>query len=137
MDQLHHDQRQCHDIISLKSSQLALTLQRLKDASLEVIWRLTAASEYRDNETGQHIRRMSHYAAAMAKKMGLKKKTIDTLLYAAPMHDIGKIGIPDAILLKPGPLDEDEWVVMKSHTIMGANILSGSTGNTVVSGSCR
>jgi putative two-component system response regulator len=127
LDQLHHDQRQCHDIISLKTSQLALTLQRLKDASLEVIWRLTAASEYRDNETGQHIKRMSHYAAAMAQKMGLKKKTIDTLLYAAPMHDIGKIGIPDAILLKPGPLDEDEWVVMKSHATMGANILSGST----------
>jgi putative two-component system response regulator len=127
LDQLHDDQLQCHDIISLKSSQLALALQRLKDASLEVIWRLTAASEYRDNETGQHIKRMSHYAAAMAQKMGLKKKAIDTLLYAAPMHDIGKIGIPDAILLKPGPLDEDEWTVMKSHTTMGADILSGST----------
>ena len=126
LDQLHDDQTQCHNIISLKSSQLALALQRLKGASLEVIWRLTAASEYRDNETGEHIKRMSHYSAAIAEKMGLKKKTIETLLYAAPMHDIGKIGIPDAILLKSGPLSEEEWTVMKTHTTMGADILNGS-----------
>lgn len=126
LDQLHDDQSQCHSIISLKSSQLALALQRLKDASMEVIWRLTAASEYRDNETGEHIKRMSHYSAAIAQKMRLKKKTIDTLHYAAPMHDIGKIGIPDTILLKPGPLNEEEWRIMQSHTTMGADILSGS-----------
>jgi putative two-component system response regulator len=126
LDQLYDHQLQCHDIVSLKSSQLALALQKLKNASLEVIWRLTAASEYRDNETGEHIKRMSHYSAAIAQKMGLKKTTIETLLYAAPMHDIGKIGIPDAILLKPGPLTEPEWVIMKTHTTMGADILSGS-----------
>jgi putative two-component system response regulator len=76
LDQLHDDQMACHDVISLKSSQLALALRRLKDASREVIWRLTAASEYRDNETGEHIKRMSHYAAAIAQKIGLKKKTV-------------------------------------------------------------
>ena len=126
IDDLHDAQLECHDIISLKSSQLALALERLKDASLEIIWRLTAASEYRDNETGAHIKRMSHYAAAIARKMGLKKKVVDTLLYAAPMHDIGKIGIPDNILLKPGPLDAEEWKVMKTHTTIGADILEGS-----------
>ncbi len=127
LDQLHDEQVSCNNLISLKSSQLALALKRLKDASLEVIWRLTAASEYRDNETGSHIKRMSHYAAAIARRMGLKPKTVDTLLYAAPMHDIGKIGIPDSILLKTGALDRDEWTIMKRHTTIGANILKGST----------
>lgn len=83
---------------------------------MEIIWRLPAASEHRDNETGEHIQRMSHYAAAIARQMGLKSKTVETLLYAAPMHDIGKIGIPDGILLKPGRLDKQEWEIMKSHT---------------------
>ena len=103
-----------------------LRTQQLKDASLEVIWRLTAASEYRDNETGAHIKRMSHYSAAIAQKMGLRKKTVETILYSAPMHDIGKIGIPDGILLKAGKLDAEEWRIMKGHTIIGANILKGS-----------
>ncbi|MEJ2040195.1 MAG: two-component system response regulator [Desulfosarcinaceae bacterium] len=105
---------------------VALRTDQLKDASLEVIWRLTAASEYRDNETGAHIQRMSHYSAAIARKMGLAPKTVETILYAAPMHDIGKIGIPDRILLKPGKLDAAEWEIMKDHTIIGANILKGS-----------
>jgi putative two-component system response regulator len=105
---------------------VALRTLQLKDASLEVIWRLTAASEYRDNETGAHIKRMSHYSAAMARHLGLANKTVDTILYGAPMHDIGKIGIPDRILLKPGKLDDAEWAIMKQHPLMGANILEGS-----------
>ncbi len=126
LDEMHTEKRVCDDIITMKSAQLAKANQQLKDASLEVIWRLTAASECRDNETGQHIKRMSNYSAAIARKIGLKKKTVETLLYAAPMHDIGKIGIPDAILLKSGPLNEDEWTIMKTHTTIGASILSGS-----------
>jgi putative two-component system response regulator len=105
---------------------VALRTGQLKEASLEVIWRLTAASEYRDNETGAHIKRMSHYSAAIAKKMGLAKKAIETILYSAPMHDIGKIGVPDRILLKPDKLNAVEWEIMKKHTLMGANILKGS-----------
>jgi putative two-component system response regulator len=69
---------------------------------------------------------MSHYSAAIAQKMGLRKKTVETILYSAPMHDIGKIGIPDGILLKAGKLDAEEWRIMKGHTIIGANILKGS-----------
>ena len=103
-----------------------LRTQQLKNASLEVIWRLTAASEYRDNETGAHIKRMSHYSAAIAREMGLRKKTVETILYSAPMHDIGKIGIPDGILLKAGKLNDEEWRIMKGHTIIGASILKGS-----------
>jgi putative two-component system response regulator len=134
LDQLHTDHLDCQDMVSLKSGQLTIALNRLKEASLEVIWRLTAASEHRDNETGEHIKRMSHFAAAIARKMRLKKKTVDTLLYAAPMHDIGKIGIPDGILLKPGKLDEKEWEIMKSHTTIGADILAGSNIDLVKMG---
>jgi putative two-component system response regulator len=126
LDQLHSDKLASQDIISLKSGQLAIALNRLKETSLEVIWRLTAASEYRDNETGEHIKRMSYYAAAIAQKMGLKNKTVETLLYAACMHDVGKIGIPDCIMLKQGKLDEKEWEIMKRHTTIGADILAGS-----------
>ncbi len=111
--------------VSLERKVARRTAQ-LKDASLEVIWRLTTASEYRDNETGAHIRRMSHYSAAISQKMGLSPKSVEMILYAAPMHDIGKIGIPDEILLKPGKLEAKEWELMKTHTLIGANILKGS-----------
>jgi putative two-component system response regulator len=70
---------------------------------------------------------MSHYATATARQMGLKSKPVETLLYAAPMHDIGKIGIPDGILLKPDKLDGREWEIMKGHTTIGAGILAGSS----------
>ena len=105
---------------------VALRTIQLKDASLEIIWRLTAASEYRDNETGAHIKRMSHYTACIARSMGLPPKIIETLLYGAPMHDIGKIGIPDSILRKPGKLSPQEWEIMRQHPTIGANILHGS-----------
>jgi putative two-component system response regulator len=118
-DQLNDYRKSLEKTVDLRTTQL-------KDASLEVIWRLTAASECRDNETGTHIKRMSHYSAAIARKMGLAQKTVETILYSAPMHDIGKIGIPDHILLKPDKLAPEEWQVMKSHTIIGANILKGS-----------
>jgi putative two-component system response regulator len=113
---------------------VALRTAQLKDASMETIWRLTAASEHRDNETGEHIKRMSHYAAAIARQMGLNNKAVETLLYAAPMHDIGKIGIPDGILLKPDKLDGREWEIMKSHTTIGAEILAGSNVDMVKMG---
>lgn len=105
---------------------VALRTAQLKDASLEVILRLAAASEYRDNETGAHLKRMSNYTAAIARKMNLPAKAVETILYAAPMHDIGKIGIPDRILLKPDKLSIQEWEIMKMHPIIGANILKGS-----------
>lgn len=110
---------------SLERTVASRTLQ-LKDASLEIIWRLTAAAEYRDNETGAHIKRMSHYTARIAQRMGLPAKSVEALLYGAPMHDIGKIGIPDTILLKPDKLTPQEWEIMRQHPTIGANILHGS-----------
>lgn len=92
---------------------------------LEVVRRLGRAAEYRDNETGLHIVRMSKISMLLGKATGMSNYQSDLLLNASPMHDIGKIGIPDNILLKPGKFDQDEWEIMKTHTIIGANILKG------------
>lgn len=99
--------------------------QELHDTRLQVVRRLGMAAEYRDNETGLHIIRMSKMAVVIAKAAGMDDEGCDLLLNAAPMHDIGKIGIPDNILLKPGKFEAHEWVVMQSHVNIGANILSG------------
>ncbi|MFH1138948.1 MAG: HD domain-containing phosphohydrolase [Pseudomonadota bacterium] len=104
---------------------LKIVLSKLESASLDTIIRLSLAAEYKDEDTGSHILRMSNYAAALARKLDLGEKVVQWVLYASPMHDVGKIGIPDKILLKPGPLDPDEWNLMKQHTTIGAKILSG------------
>ncbi|MCX6000843.1 MAG: diguanylate cyclase, partial [Chloroflexi bacterium] len=90
------------------------------------IYRLSMASEYKDQTTGAHIMRMSRYATAIARCIGLDENTVENTLYAAPMHDLGKIGIPDLILMKPTKLDPVEWKIMKLHTVIGAKILKGS-----------
>ncbi len=125
--------------VSLRQSQLALqnysvTLEEkvkertkeLEESRLEIIRRLALASEYKDNDTGVHIWRMSEYSCALARAAGIDAKECDRLLHAAPMHDIGKVGIPDRVLLKAGKLNSEEWKVMQSHTTIGAKILSGS-----------
>ncbi|MBK9796506.1 MAG: response regulator [Holophagaceae bacterium] len=99
----------------------------IRDSREEIAFRLITASEHRDNETGMHVRRIGLYAAEMARLLGWEPQEVDTIKAAAPMHDIGKIGVPDAILQKPGALTEAEWVTMKRHTTMGATILKGST----------
>ena len=99
----------------------------IRESREEIAFRLIAASEHRDNETGMHVRRIGLFAAEMARLLGWDEDNVETIQAAAPMHDIGKIGVPDAILQKPGALTEEEWVVMKRHTTMGATILKGST----------
>ena len=99
--------------------------QELYDTRREVINRLGLAAEYRDNETGNHIIRMSQFSHRLALEYGLSEAQAEIILNAAPMHDIGKIGIPDSVLLKPGKLDPDEWEIMRSHVTIGAKILSG------------
>lgn len=100
--------------------------QELEDSRLEIIKRLGRAAEYKDNETGNHILRMSHFAQMLAKAAGLSQEQTDNILLAAPMHDIGKIGIPDSILLKPGKLEPDEWAIMQTHVTIGADLLAGT-----------
>jgi putative two-component system response regulator len=98
----------------------------VNDASKEMILRLIAAAEYRDDETGNHIRRLGLYAKQVAETLRMSDDFIDAITFASSMHDIGKIGIPDAILLKPGTFTSDEFEIMKSHTVIGNRILSGS-----------
>ncbi|WP_295535730.1 two-component system response regulator [uncultured Pseudacidovorax sp.] len=100
-----------------------VTLQNLQATQLQIVQRLGRAGEYKDNETGRHVIRMSHFAQALARAIGCRENWADDLLLAAPMHDIGKIGIPDAILLKPGALDAEEWAVMRTHARIGADII--------------
>jgi putative two-component system response regulator len=125
-DYMRNYQKELEAEVAKRTTQLRQALKRLKEVSLESICHLCRAAEYRDENTGDHIKRMSHYTCAVARKMGLNKQTVEILLYTAPMHDAGKIGIPDHILLKPGELNEKEWEVMKQHTIIGAQILAGS-----------
>ncbi len=95
----------------------------LRDTRLQIIQRLGKASEYKDNETGSHILRMSHYAHIIALAYGYSPEQADELLHAAPMHDIGKIGIPDHIMMKPSKLNDEEYKIMQQHPIIGAEIL--------------
>jgi putative two-component system response regulator len=97
----------------------------IEETRLDVIRRLGRAAEYKDNETGFHVIRMSKYCEQLALKAGMSAEKASVLLNASPMHDVGKIGIPDAVLLKPGKLDADEWEVMKTHSAIGGEILSG------------
>ena len=100
----------------------------LRRSRLQVIQRLGQAAEYKDNETGMHVIRMSYYARQLALAAGFSEAQAEDLLNAAPMHDVGKIGIPDAILQKPGKLDADEWQVMRSHAEIGAAIIGEHAG---------
>ncbi len=103
-----------------------LRTAELKEASREMIIRLVTAAEFRDDDTGAHIKRMSLYARELAERLELPADLVEHLAMASTMHDVGKIGIPDSILLKPGPLTAEEFTVMKSHTSIGEKILCGS-----------
>ncbi len=120
--------------IKKKTVALQDALIRLKEASLDTILRLCRAAEFKDEQTGNHIYRVSAYAAHVGRTIGLEENTVEMILYAAPMHDIGKIGIPESILLKPGKLNAEEWETMKMHTVIGAQILEGSQADYIKTG---
>ena len=98
----------------------------LKESYLETIFTMTLAAEYKDEDTGAHVQRISYYSRELAQILGLDDEFIDKIFHASPMHDIGKIGIPDHVLLKPGGFTPDEWEVMKGHASIGAKILCNS-----------
>jgi putative two-component system response regulator len=98
--------------------------EALNESRLQVVRRLGRAAEYRDNETGLHIIRMSQFSQVLAKGLGWTAANSELMLHASPMHDIGKIGIPDYILLKPGKFEHDEWEIMKTHAAIGYDILN-------------
>jgi putative two-component system response regulator len=98
-------------------------VEELRNTRLQIVQRLGLAAEYKDNETGLHVIRMSHYSRVLALAAGFSERDAEELLNAAPMHDVGKIGIPDAVLRKPGKLDAEEWAVMREHAQIGAQII--------------
>jgi putative two-component system response regulator len=135
-NKLLHDQeeayretiRQCNEQLEERVRERTRDLEGTR---LEVIQRLGRAAEYRDNETGQHVLRMSHYSVRLAKELGMNDKECHLIQLASPMHDIGKIGIPDGILLKPGPLTADERKIMETHTTIGGEILGGGKSELI------
>lgn len=129
-------------VLRLKSYQdelrtLNATLERkveertaqLERSRLDVLWRLAKAGEYRDEGTGNHVIRVSHYSRVLAEQLGATRDFARTIFLTSPLHDIGKIGIPDAILLKPDRLEPEERVVMQKHCEIGARILQGDMGD--------
>lgn len=117
-----------------KTSQLESAYNQVKEvntnlteAYLDTLYRLSIAAEYRDDDTAGHIKRVSHYCAAISRYLGLPPGLIDNIYYASPLHDVGKIGIPDHVLLKPGKLNHEEWGIMRQHPLIGAKILGGSS----------
>lgn len=107
-------------------SELESANEKIKAGYLDTIYRLTMAAEFKDVGTANHLRRISFYTHLMAKELGMPASFVDTIFYSSPMHDIGKIGIPDAILLKSGRLSPEEFELAKTHTTIGSNILHGS-----------
>ncbi len=130
-DCMKNYQKELEEEVARQTEQLREAFQQIKVASLDTILRLSRAAEYKDEDTGAHIQRVSLYASAVARELGHDDEMIDNILYAAPMHDVGKLGIPDHILLKPGKLEPEEWVLMRQHTTIGAAILAGSSSNIV------
>ena len=125
-DFLKNYNRVLEERVRERTMQLERVNNALVASFVETIWRLTLAAEYKDEETGNHLKRVSLYTKVIAEEMSLEKEFVERIYYSAPMHDIGKVGIPDSILLKPGKLNAEEWQIMKSHTTIGAKILAGS-----------
>lgn len=117
--------------VKKRTKELAEALSVVKEMSKELVYRITAVAEYRDTDTGSHIKRIGLYSGRLAEILGMSTEYVEDIKFASPMHDIGKIGIQDSILLKPGPLTTEEFEVMKTHTTIGADMLANSPFSNV------
>src|SRR6476659_5246918 len=135
----HKTKARCANLLELRRHKIVLSDQarvlqyqvdkavgEIHERELETLAKLAKAGEFRDKTTGNHLMRMAKYSALIGRHLGLGAETVHVLEVAAPMHDIGKIGIPDAVLLKEGPLSKDDLDVMREHPRMGYDILKGS-----------
>jgi len=122
-DEIKSFANELSQMVETRTLELRQALTELDQSNREAIQHLSAAAEFKDEDTATHILRMALYSSIIAERMGLEKKEVDLILTSAPMHDVGKIGVPDSILLKPGKLDADEWKAMKEHTTNGGKIL--------------
>ncbi|MBF0539265.1 MAG: response regulator [Nitrospirae bacterium] len=124
---MEKDYRQMlEDTVRDRTQQLSDALEKVTSLSNDIVNRLTVTAEYRDEDTGSHILRIGKYAEVLAYELGMSAEFICSIRFASSLHDIGKIGIPDSILLKPSALTPEEFHVMKTHTSIGAKILAGS-----------
>ena len=114
-----------HDQKATLEDMVRKRTDELQQTRMQVVQRLGMAAEFRDEETGNHILRMSHISELLARTIGWNDNDCELMLMASPMHDIGKIGIPDHILLKPGKFEPDEWEIMKTHATIGGKLLDG------------
>ncbi len=122
---------QLKDQNHMLEERVAQRTAQLQESQFEVLQRLARAAEHRDDDTGQHTNRVGHFAAEIARRLGMTNSEIELLHAAAPLHDVGKIGIADSILLKPGRLTAEEFDIMKTHAVIGGNLLSGGQSELV------
>ena len=132
---LHEQQSIIQDRADWLARQVEVATQQVVSREKETLLRLAKAGEYRDQETGYHVVRMAKYSRQIAEALGLSEMECDEIEYAAPMHDIGKIGIHDDVLLKPGKFEPQEWLTMQQHTTIGHAILSNSQSRYIQTGS--
>src|SRR5436309_8208201 len=143
----HETRARCANLLELRRHKIVLSDQarvlqyqvdksvaEIHERELETLSKLAKAGEFRDRTTGNHLTRMAKYSALIGGNLGLAAETVHVMEFAAPMHDIGKIGIPDSILLKSGPLTPEEDVVMKNHPRIGYDILKGSPSKYLAMG---
>jgi putative two-component system response regulator len=146
------DLKRAHDRLNAHKANLERTVERrtaalrealeemtearrqIYKAHLDTIRRLTIAAEFKDEVTARHIERIGLYSSVLGEALDMSPGQVETLLHAAPLHDVGKLGIPDHVLLKPGKLDDGEWAVMRTHTTLGSEILAGSDSSVIQMG---
>ncbi len=133
-DELKHHQEELERIVEQRTLALRKSMndvvnaqRQLQNAHMETIHRLVVAAEFKDSGTANHIKRMSHFSAMVGRLIKLSPGDIEMILHASPMHDIGKIGTPEEILLKPGKLNKPEWELMRQHPVIGSQILADSS----------
>ncbi|HEY7866083.1 MAG TPA: HD domain-containing phosphohydrolase [Psychromonas sp.] len=131
---LHKQHMIIQDRANWLAQQVSSATEQILQREQETVLRLAKAGEYRDEETGNHVIRMAKYARQIAEELGLSSLECTNIEHAAQMHDIGKIGIPDCVLLKPGKLNESEWEIMQTHTTIGYKILSDSQSTYIQMG---
>ncbi|MBF0540364.1 MAG: response regulator [Nitrospirae bacterium] len=117
--------------VAIKTKELSVALDKIKNISSEITKRMTSAAEYRDTDTGEHIVRIGLYTKILSEELKMSDDFIEEISFASQLHDIGKLGIPDNILLKTGSLTDDEFDIIKGHSKIGQSILKGSTYNMI------